>query len=309
VQNPPLGNFDGRGILPEGRANAPENILAPQGYFISSDYLRTMGIPLLRGRSFTDADDRDHQPVALVSTSLANLMWPGEDPIGKHLQLFSDKKVNGQYPFRAVIGVVGDVHHLGPEQRVLPGLYVPFRQLPVTFMTLIVHTPRPLALVPSIRGEVNALDKELAVFRVGAYEEFLSESILVRRLSMLLVVLFGAMALFLAAVGLYGLVAYVVSRRVREFGVRAALGASPADLLRLVVGSGLRLIAVGIAIGVAASLVAARAISSVLFGVRPADAFTIVAMVVILAAAGLVASVVPARHAARVDPVEALRGE
>jgi predicted permease len=309
TQNPPLGNFDGRGMLPEGRANIPENILSPQGYFISADYLRTMGIPLLRGRDFTEADDRDHQLVALVSQSLANQMWPGEDAIGKHLQLLSDKKVNGQYPFRTIVGIVGDIRHLGPEQRILPALYVPFRQLPVTFMTLIVHGSQPAALAPSIRREVSALDKELAVFRVGSYEEFLSQSILVRRLSMLLVVLFGAMALFLSAVGLYGLVAYVVSRRVREFGVRAALGATPADLLRLVVGSGLRLIALGIAIGILASLVAARAISSVLFGIRPADALTIISTILILAAVGVLASTVPARHAARVDPVEALRGE
>lgn len=309
VQNPPLGDFDGRAILPEGRQDEPQNYLSPQAYLVTTDYLRTMQISLRDGRRFTDADNGQSPPVALVSKSLAARIWPGEDPLGKRFQLLSDKKVEGHYIFRTVVGVVADIRHLGPEERVLPAIYVPFRQLPASWMSLVVRSEQPMKLVPAIRAQLHALDPEIAAFRIGKYEQFLSDSLLIRRIVTGLIVVFGSMALFLAAIGLYGLVSYVVSQRMQEFGVRAALGARPQDLLCLVLGSGLRMVAFGSLIGLAAGAVAERILASMLTGTRGTDVPMMAVAVTLLATIGVVATVIPASRAAHVDPIETLRGE
>ncbi|HTZ90276.1 MAG TPA: ABC transporter permease [Alloacidobacterium sp.] len=309
VQNPPLRDFDGRAILPAGRSDDPRNYLSPQAYIVTPDYLRTMRIVLRDGRTFADSDNEKSEPVALVSRSLASQIWPGENAIGKKFQLLSDEKVDGHYPFRTVIGVVDDVRHFGPEGRVPPAIYVPFRQLPITWMSLVVRSQEPLALVPSIREQVRALDPEIAVFRIGKYEEELADSLLIRRIAMTLIAVFGGMSLFLAAVGLYGLVSYVVSRRMREFGIRAALGARPRDLLQLVLGSGLKLVALGVLIGLVGTVVAARLVTSILTGTGGANIVTLASSTALLASIGVLASVIPASRAARADPIETLRDE
>ena len=309
VQNPPLGNYDGRAMLPEGRADIPQNLLSPQTYMVTSDYLRTMGIPLLQGRGFTDADNESSPLVAIVSQSLASRIFPGQEAIGRKLQLLSDKKVDGKYPFRTIVGVVGDVHHLGPDEGVALGLYIPFRQLPVTWMTLVVDCESPRAVVPSIRSELAAVDRDVAAFSIAPYEEFLSNSLLIRKVAMILIVTFGGTALFLAGVGLYGLLAYAVSIRMREFGVRAALGALPADLVILVLRSGVRLVTIGGTIGLLASVAAAKVAASVIAGTIPPDVLTIAGSSAMLAAVAITACVLPARAAGHADPASTLRSE
>jgi ABC-type lipoprotein release transport system permease subunit len=244
-----------------------------------------------------------------VSKSLARSVWPGENPIGKKLQLLSDRKVDGHYVFRTVVGVVGDVRHMGPEGRVPPAIYVPFRQLPVTWMSLVVRAEEPMALVPSIREQVRALDPEIAVFRIGKYEDDLADALLIRRMAMTLIAVFGGMSLFLAAVGLYGLISYAVSRRMHEFGVRAALGARPRDLLQLALGSGLKLVAIGVAIGLVGAWFAARLVTSILTGTGGGNIVAMASAAALLATIGVFASVIPACGAARADPVETLRAE
>ena len=309
VQNPPLGNFDGRAILPEGQADIPQNLLSPQAYFITPDYLQTMEIPLLQGRGFSAADNESGQLVAIVSQSLANRMFPGQDAVGRKLQLLSDKKIDGKYPSRVIVGVVGDIRHLGPDARVTPGLYVPFRQLPVTWMSLVVDCESPSAIVPSIRGELRTIDRDVAAFKISTYEDLLSDSLLIRKLAMGLISTFGGMALFLAAVGLYGLLSYGVSVRMREFGVRAALGALPADLVKLVLRSGLKLVLLGGLVGIVSSAVAGRFAASVIAGTIPPDVLTITTSFAILAGVAVLASLIPALAAGRANPASTLRTE
>lgn len=309
TQNPPLEDFDGRAVLPEGLKDDPQNYLSPQAYLVTPDYLHTMRIRLQQGRSLTDTDNEHSAPVALVSKSLAAKIWPGQDAIGKRFQLLSDKKVDGHYIFRTVVGVVDDVRHLGPEAPVLPAIYAPFRQLPVNWMSLIVSSKRPLALVASIREQLRELDPEVAAFHIEEYDELLSDSLLIRRIAMSLIAGFGGMSLFLGGVGLYGLISYAVSRRMREFGVRVALGARPRDLVRLVLGSGLRLVLVGALIGLVGAAIARRVVLSLLPGVAGGNGLTIASATALLVAIGVLASVMPASRALHADPVETLRGD
>ena len=310
TDNQPMGGYDGRGILPEGKADVPENKPSPQAYSVTVDYLKTMGIPLLRGRNFEPTDNEKSAPVVLLSKDLAEQIFPGEEPLGKKIQMQSGlKDANGKNVWRTVVGIVGDVMQLGPDGRKTPGFYMPYQQFPVTGMTLIVHAPHAQPLVAPLRRIVNRMDPDVAVFRVQTYEETLSDALMLRRVAMLLITAFGAIALFLAAVGLYGLMAYVVSRRQHEFGVRSALGAQRADILKLVLGSGLRLVAIGSVIGLGCSFAATRVIGSALDGLGSPDAKTLGSAFAVLITAGLIANFIPAVNAANVDPALPLRGE
>jgi putative ABC transport system permease protein len=309
VQNPPLQSFDGRAVLPEGREDRPENIFSPQSYFVTPKYLHVMGTPLLRGRDFTDADNEHSQFVAIVSEQFAAQLWPGQDPIGKRLQLLSDQKVDGKYPFRTVVGLVADIRHNGPELPIKPAFYVPFDQFPVSQMTLIVHSATPTAIVPAIRRELAGIDGDIALFNIGTMSDFMARTTLLRRLSMSLVLAFGLLALFQSAVGLYGLISYLVAQTQRELGVRAALGASPKNLLILVSRFAFRLLLVGSVLGLVIAVLVNRIIVSMLFQTLPLDLVTILGSVAVLAFVGLLASYLPARRAAYADPSLVLRGE
>ena len=306
VQNPPLTNFDGRAVLGEGYADIPENLLSPQSYFVSPDYTKTMGIPLLRGRVLTERDNESAPLVALVSESLAEQLFPNEDAIGKRIRVSTS---NDQKQWHTIVGVVGDVRQLGPEGRPTGGMYLPAHQFPVPWMNLVVHASAPLALTPSIRKIVAGLDPDVATFDIARYEDVISDSVLVRRTAMLLTLAFGGVSLFLSAIGLYGLVAYVVSTRMHEFGIRSALGAQRADLLKLVVGSGARLILAGTLIGICASFAAAKLVSASVEGLSVSKAAGLGPAVVTLLVVAFVASIVPARAAANVDPALPLRTE
>jgi putative ABC transport system permease protein len=309
VQNAPLHSFDGRAVLPEGREDRPENVLSPEAYFVTPKYLQVMGTPLLRGRAFTDSDDDHSQQVAIISEQLAAQIWPGQDSIGKRLQFHSDKKVDGKYPFRTIVGVVADIRHNGPELPAKPSIYLPFDQFPVPFLTLVVHSATPQAIVPAIRRELAGIDADIALFDIGTMSDFMARTTLLRRLSMSLVVAFGLLALFQAAVGLYGLISYLVAQTQRELGVRAALGASPKNLLMLVGRFAFRLLLAGSVVGLVIAVIINRVIVSMLFETLPLDLVTILASVAVLALVGLLASYLPARRAAYADPSLVLRGE
>ena len=274
------------------------NVVAPQ-------YFETMRIPLLRGRSFTDADRAGGPPVAIVNDAFARRYWPNADPIGKRFS------ANGpQGPFREVVGVTrtGKYHTLGEDPR--PFYYLPLWQEYQGTVTLHVKTLGDLrALASPVRDAVRAVDATVPLFDVKTMEEQMLVALLPARLAGTLLGAFGLLALLLASVGIYGVMAYSVVQRTREIGVRRALGAQTGSLLRLVLGEGMRLAAIGFAIGLAAAVALTRFAASLLYGVAPTDPLTFAGALGALSAAALIACCIPALRALRVDPVTALRYE
>jgi predicted permease len=263
---------------------------------------------LLSGRDFTPDDRKDTPLVVIVDDVLARRYWPGESAVGKRVELLS---AQGS-PVATVVGVVGHVRNGGPREDGEPQLYLPFLQRPQRTLSLVLraNTARvaePGALVPSVRGRLRALDATLPLARVGSMEDVVVRAVARERFDLILVAVFGAAALLLAAVGLYGVMAYLVAQRTREVGIRIALGGQPRDVRRLVVQQGLAIAGIGLIGGIAAALVLARSLTSLLFGVRPADPATYVAIVALLLGVAFVASWLPARRATRIDPVAALR--
>jgi len=265
---------------------------------VSPGYFNAMGIPILRGRSFTEEDRRGGPGVVILSADAARRFWPNEDPIGRSI-------VTGE-PLR-VVGVVGDVRNLNQALDPRPTMYYAATQFLWPSMTLVVRTTADVPVAPMIRRIVSAADPQLAVFNVRTMETLLETSTAQPRLTAWLVGLFAVLALLLAAIGVYGVLAYLVTQRTREIGLRLALGARPGSVLRLVVGHSFRLSAIGVALGAAAALLLGPAIESQLYGVRPRDAATLAAVSAALLAVALLAAYLPARRATRVDPLVALR--
>jgi len=307
---PVSGGFDGRTIEVEGRAYGAGERPEVENYYVSPGYLRAMSIRLMRGRAFTDADTKDAPPVVLVSETMARRQWGDEDPLGKRLRYY-DPYANREVPWRTVVGVVADVKLTRLDREGAQGLYAPEAQTPSPAMTLVVRTAagEPAGVVPAVRREIGALDRDLAVFNVKTMDELVADSLLLRRFSMLLLGAFAALALILASVGIYGVIAYTVSQRTHEIGVRMALGARRSDIFRLVVGRGMLLTLAGVAAGLIAALSLTRLMESLLFGVSASDPPTFVAIALLLTAVSLAACYVPARRATRVDPLIALRHE
>ena len=267
---------------------------------VSPDYFKAMGIPILRGRTFAAEDRRGGQPVMILSADMANRFWPNEDPVGRTI-------ISGQ-DYR-VIGVAGDVRNLNQAIDPRPTMYLSTTQFLWPAMTLVVRTKADVPVAPIIRTTVGALDPQLAVFNVRTMETMLENNAAQPRVTAWLVGMFAILALLLAAIGVYGVLAYLVTQRTREIGVRIALGARPGSVLRLVVGHSLRLSVAGIALGVGGALLAGPAIESQLFGVKPRDPATLAAAALSLLTIAIVASYIPARRATRVDPLTALRAE
>ena len=306
-QLPLGGNLDEYGIHVEGKiAPNPENDPSGDRYTISPDYLRTMGIPILRGHAFTEQDRKDSPPVVLVNDTLARRMWPNEDPIGKRLKVGG---VDG--PWRTVVGVAGDVLHAGLDSPHTLQVYLPETQWFVdSSMVLVVRASGlPQNLASAMKQAVAGVDSNAALSKVADMEQVVSASVGQRRFTLLLLSLFAAVALLLAAVGIYGVVSYFVSMRSQEIGIRMALGARPQDVLKLVLRHGLTLVLSGTVLGLLAGTVSARALMSLLFQVRPADPVTLAAVSLLLVLTAVLASYIPARRATKVDPMVALRYE
>jgi putative ABC transport system permease protein len=270
---------------------------------ISPDFFQTMGIPLLRGRMFTDADRKDGQPVIILSQDMARRFWPNDDPIGRSLI-----PPNGGARFM-VVGVVGDVRNLNQAIDPRPTMYLSTTQFVFPVMTVVVRTRGDQPVANVVREKAQAIDPLLPVFNVRTFDAVLDSSLAQPRVTAWLFGMFAILALLLAAIGVYGVLAYLVAQRTREIGVRLALGAQYSSVLRLVVGHSLRLSAAGIVLGAAGAFLVGPALESQLFGVKPRDPMTLASVAAGLLAVSLLASYIPARRATRVNPLLALRGE
>src|SRR5262249_50578149 len=271
---------------------------------VSQDYFRVMGIALSRGRAFTEDDLLNNRNFQIINETLARRYFPNEDPVGKKLLM----GVMFPNPVAVpIIGVVADVKDLGLAGPVEPTIYGSgFRNQPL----LMIRTAgEPAGLAAAVRRAVSATDSEQPVHRIRSIEEALSASLARRRLSALLTGFFAALALLLSAIGIYGVLAWMVSERTREMGIRVALGAQTGDVLMLVIGQGMKLTLLGLAIGLLAALPAGRAMKGLVFGVGASDPTTFVVIAILLALAALLACYVPARRATKVDPIVALRQE
>jgi putative ABC transport system permease protein len=287
----------------EGRASNPGDP-APDYLVVSPDYFRTMGIQVVRGRAFTDMDNADSQSVGIISESAARYFWPGEDPIGKLTQ------VGAQRGWSPIVGVVADVrqHELGSPPPL--AIYIPYAQDPWPFMSVVARTSvDPSSTASVVENAIHSVDSDQPVFAVSTMYEVVADSVSSERMRMVLLGLFAFIALILACVGIYGVISYSAAQRSNEIGIRMALGAARGRVLVLVVGHALRLTLMGIAAGLLLSLAFGSMMTSLLFGVRPADPLTFAAISGLLAAVAIAASYIPASRAARVDPVLALRAE
>ena len=265
-----------------------------------------MGIPVNAGRTFTNQDTQQTTPVVIINEALARKIFPGEDPVGKRLTVWRDEKF-----MREIVGVVGNVKPsaLDAEDDALQ-LYVPHAQDPSNVMSLVIRTKgEPTTLAAAVRREVLALDRDQPVYDVKTMEDVVAAAVAPRRAPMLLFSVFASVALLLAAVGIYGVISYSVTRRTHEIGIRMALGAQTSDVLKMVVGRGMALTLIGISIGLIAAFALTRVMSSLLYGVSATDPLTFAVVAVLLAAVALVASYIPARRATKIDPMVALRYE
>ncbi|MCA1591412.1 MAG: ABC transporter permease [Acidobacteria bacterium] len=306
---------------------------------ISTDYFRALRIPVIRGRAFNEQDTEKSAPVVIISETLARAYFGDEDPVGRRIKTGDGDEEGGEakaegkgenkdknnagdeeqeqgkggadeHPWMTIVGVVGDVHRFGLDEKLKPEIYFPYRQQPGTEMALVVRAAsNPSGMTAAVRREVRAVDAEQPVYDIETMSQLLSESIATRRLSVVLLAVFAALALVLAAVGIYGVVSYSVAQRTHEIGVRMALGAQGRDVLRLVVGQGMILVCVGLLLGIGASLAVMHTMSSLLFGVSATDPATFACVSVLLAVIALLACYIPARRAAKVDPMVALRYE
>jgi putative ABC transport system permease protein len=300
-----LGNTGGEVQIP-GRAAAPDGSQPSAAWrVVSPGYWRTLGIPL-RGRDFDERDTAESQPVTIISEEMARRYWPGEDPLGKPVTLRS--LGNKTY---TIIGVAGDIRSLRPETEPGPTVYVSTAVMARAIQSrLVVHTrTEPAAQTAAVRGVLRSIDANVPVIDIQTVEQLLYDSLGSRRFNMFLLGSFAAVALLLASVGLFGVMAYLVSQRTHEIGIRLALGARPRDVFRLVIGRGMLLALVGAAVGLVAAFGLARFLDTLLFQVKPTDALAFTVAPVLLLGVALLACYVPARRATKVDPMVALRCE
>jgi predicted permease len=269
-------------------------------------YFQVVGIPLLRGRIFDESDGADSPHVAVISDSLARARWPGQDPIGHTIEFGG---MDGDLRLLTIVGIVGDVHEYGLDAPPRPTVYVNLFQRPSSAITVTMLSDANTQLVTSAaRGILEEINPEIPA-RFRMFSQVYSASLGSRKFNVILIGFFGIVALLLATTGVFAVMAYSVSRRTRDIGVRVALGARHRDVLKMILGQGLRTILRGVTVGLAGSLLLTRTLESLLFGVTPTDPLTFAAVILLLVAAALLACYIPARRAASVDPMVALRYE
>jgi predicted permease len=291
---------DGRAAPKLGQGPQADNRVITPGYF------KTMRIPLLRGREFTAPDGAGAPHVVIINRKLADRYWPNADPLGRRLNLGPPQRPD----WWQIVGVVGDVKAFGLQKPTHLDIYRPFAQFPMPLVAFTVRTgPAPLSLADSVKKAIWQVDRSQPVFKVVTMKELAAESVALRRVSMWLLGGFSFLALIVAAIGVYGVMSFSVSQRMHEIGIRVALGAQRRDVLRILVGQGMGLVILGVGIGVAAALGLTHLMTSLLYGVKPTDPLTFVAVSVILLGVALLACYIPARRATKVDPVVALRYE
>jgi putative ABC transport system permease protein len=292
-------DIEGRPPYPAGEEPTADYYSATPGYF------KAMGIPLLRGRLFAERDATGAPRIVIINETMAKRFFPGEDPVGKRLRVGGEPAI-----YREIVGIVGDVKQHGLGHETTAQIYEPHAQRPFPSMALIARSSgAPTNLSAAIRGEVLMIDKEQPVSSVETVEQFLSASIAQQRFSALIFGIFGAVAMALACVGIYGVLNYSVAQRRHEIGVRMTLGAGRHDVLRLVVGQGLKLVLCGLGLGLVGALVLTRFLKTLLFGVSPTDPLTFALIAVLLTAVALLACWIPAWRATKVDPLIAIKYE
>ncbi|HLY62317.1 MAG TPA: ABC transporter permease [Terriglobia bacterium] len=303
---PLSGQLNDTSFTIDGQAPPPNG----QGYFaqqprVTPDYFKAFGIPLMKGRYFTNQDDANSAKVVIVSDSLARRYFSKVDPIGKHITIDFD------VPFDCeIVGVVGSIRQYTLSSGLTLAMYVPEAQKPQPQLNIVVRsTGDPLVIAAAVKKEVQTLNSDLPVYQIRTMEQVISSSVARPRLRTLLLAIFSTVALILAAAGIYGVMSYSVSQRTHEIGIRMALGARRNDVLKMVVGKGLLLALIGIGVGLGVAFGVTRFIASLLFGVRPTDPITFACIAGLLAGVALLASYIPARRATRVDPMVALRYE
>lgn len=309
IDDLPLSGIHGGGPFTIEGHPTESDADAPKAYrcTVSQGYFETMGTPLLQGREFTERDRQGAPTVLLVNETAARRYWPGQNPVGSRLSFTTGRT---QPTWLEIVGVVRDVLHDGLDSPARPTIYLPFLQSAQAFMVTVVRTDiHPAGLASAVREAIAAVDKDQPVMMTRTMTDIFSDSVAQRRFNTALIVAFGALALLLAMVGVYGLMAYTVTQRTHEMGVRIALGADRSDVMKLVLGRGIRLTVMGIAFGLAMALVVTRFLSKLLFNVSQTDPATFVAVSVCLGAVALLASYIPARRAMQVDPMVALRYE
>ncbi|MEN3333460.1 MAG: hypothetical protein V7641_2825 [Blastocatellia bacterium] len=293
----------------EGQPARPE-AQRPKAVYraVTDDYFRTLGIPLLQGRWFTAQDDQNAVPVVIINQAMASRFWPDEEPLGKRIRFGEPDD-----PAYAIVGVVGDIKHMGLDADEGAVIYQPHAQKRfgwLRWMTLVMRSnEEPTTLAAAVRRRIQEVDKDQPVYNIATMEQLLTKSIAQPRFSTLLLGVFALLALALTAIGVYGVVSYAVAQRRREIGIRMALGAQVRDVLRLVIGQGLKLVLIGVALGLAGAGALTHAMKSLLFGVSATDPAIFALISVLLTGVALLACYLPARRAAKIDPMEALRYE
>lgn len=295
----------GRGVLLEGRPATPEEASSAAHLTVTPDYFRTLNIPLEEGRTFTDQDNAQSAKVVIVNETMARQLWAGKSPIGKRFSLWRDEKFS-----REVVGVVGDTK-MSLDEYAEPQMYVPYAQdANWGSLSLVVRTNgEPTAVAAAVREAIKSVDKGVATYNLKTMNDLVSTSAAPRRVPMLLLSSFAAIAMLLAMIGIYGITSYYVTQRTHEIGIRMALGAQIADVLKLVLRRAMVLAVIGVVVGVAGAIAVTRYLEALLFGVKPIDVITFAAVALGLVIVALVASLIPARRATKVDPLTALRYE
>jgi predicted permease len=308
---PPVAGGNNWDMEIDGRAREPGSTApSPNVRAVTRDYFRALTISITSGRGFGTEDHQASAPVAVLNETAARAWWPNANPVGQRIRF--DTKL----PWVTIVGVARDAKSNGVREATPPELFVLHEQLLTagggterTMYVLLKTSVDPLTLTSSAREAIRRLDPQLAITNIRSMEQLLDFSVAQQRFMMLLLAVFGAVSLSLAAIGIYGIMSYAVKRRTKEIGIRMALGGSPGDVVRLVVGQGMRLAIIGLAFGVAAALVATRFMATLLFGITPRDPVTFVTIGALLTGVALVASWIPARRAVRTDPTTALRAE
>jgi len=318
VSRAPLaGGGSSNGLLAEGKPLDMANLVNSQLQIISPSYLSTARVPLKAGRDFTPQDTRDRTLVTIVNETLARTMWPGENPIGKRFACCEAGPKGRMDPvWHEVVGVVADVRAWGLDRQIQPEFYIPLAQMPASAwdwigrtMDLVVRTRGGAVPIRELQSTVASVAPAVPIYRLSTMQEKISSTLERSHFDTFLLAIFASTALLLSSVGIYGVLSYMVAQRTRDIGIRIALGASQAQIVWDVLGFGVRLAGIGLAVGLAAALAATRLLSSLLYGVRPTDAVTFAAVSFILLVVALIASYLPARRATRVDPLVALRYE
>jgi predicted permease len=312
VSTPPVagsfGSFDQAGFIIQDRRIPDPQVPSVDRYVVSSDYFRTVGVALLRGRLFAESDTATSSPVALISEMTAREIFPGEDPLGKRIQLGGR---HDEQPWAEIVGIVGNVHQYGLDAPVTPQAYLLYSQFPFNYATVLFarSSMGAAALTCAIEEQIWAVDKNTLVFNPFLLTQIVSDSLAQRRFTMSLLSGFGALALVLAAIGIYGVLSCTVAQRTSEIGIRMALGARGGDVGRMILREALILTILALSIGLACALVLTRALRSLLFGVSPTDPGTLLAVSAAVLAVAALSAFLPAWRATRVDPMVALRYE